>query len=277
MSRQSTPVNEAEFIILDLETTGLEPEWGHRVCEVGFIVTRGSEEIQRFSQLVDPERDIEPSAALVNNLTSDMVTGAPHMTDILPTLTEALSGRVLIAYNASFDVGFLRSEYRLADVPLPKFRTIDLMAMAKHLLPELGRYPLRRVVEALGITTHGEHRALADAEAAAEVFQVFVEKLSMAGIVTIEQCEEMTRPTSPLSEALRRDKLSVLRQALEEGKRVHLIYRALDNAFTERDVTPLEIRTLTGKPQLQGYCHLRNAERTFNIDAIQDVEIVTAP
>ena len=57
--------------------------------------------------------------------------------------------------------------------------------------------------------------------------------------------------------------------------RVHLIYRALDQALSERDVTPLEVRTDTGKAQLQGFCHLRNAERTFNVDAIQDIEVVS--
>lgn len=274
MSSAPLPLAEAEFAVLDVETTGLEPDWGHRVCEVGVIVWRDGREVDRFWSLVNPGRAIEPSAALVNRLTEEMLRDAPSMETILPSLRTILTHRVLVAYNASFDIGFLRREFRLAGEELPPFRTIDVMALAKRLLPDLGRYPLARVVEAMGIGFASPHRAMADVLATSAAFLRFVDQVSEQGLATVDELEEITRPTSPVAESLRREKISLIDKAISEGKRVHLIYRTRDLALSERDVSPLELRTYAGRAQLVGFCHLRNAERTFTIDSIQDIQII---
>jgi len=276
MSALSLPLSEAEFAVIDVETTGLEPDWGHRVCEVAVVVWRGGREVDSFWSLVNPHRSIEPSAALINRLTDEMLRDAPPMETILPHLRKMLAGRVLVAYNASFDVGFLRQEYRQVGEELPPFRIIDVMALAKRLLPQLGRYPLVRVVEAFGLSFATSHRAMADVEATSAVFLRFLDQLSAHGITTVEELEAITRPSSPFAESLRRDKIELLRKAIAGGQRVHLIYRARDQALSERDVTPLEIRTYAGRAQLIGYCHLRQAERTFTVDLIQDIHLIDA-
>jgi DNA polymerase III epsilon subunit family exonuclease len=265
---------ETEFAVVDVETTGLEPDWGHRVCEVGVIVWRNGSEIERFTALVNPEREIEPAAALINRLTSEMLADAPLMADILPSLRTLLDGRVLVAYNASFDVGFLRKEFRLAGQELPISRIVDVMALAKRLMPNLGRYPLYRVVKACGIAFPLQHRAMADVEATSSLLFRFLEQIMREGVSTVRQLEEITRPSSPVAESLRQDKLRIIQAALTGKNRLHLIYRARDLAFSERDVTPLEVRTYAGEAQLIGYCHLRQSERTFVLDSIQDVQIV---
>lgn len=274
MSATPTPLSDAEFAVLDVETTGLEPDWGHRVCEVGVLVWRGGTEVDRFWSLVNPHRPIEPAAALVNRLTEEMLRDAPPMEDILPSLETILADRVLVAYNAAFDVGFLRREFRLAGRELPPLRIIDVMALAKRLLPDLGRYPLVRVVQALGIEFSSPHRAMADVLATSEVLHRFLGLLSAQGITAVEEIEAITRPTSADAESLRRDKIDLIRRAIALGKRLHLIYRARDLTLSERDVSPLELRTYPGRVQLVGYCHLRRGERTFTIDSIQDIHII---
>jgi DNA polymerase III subunit epsilon len=273
MGMEQLPINEAEFVVLDVETTGLEPSWGHRVCEVGLVVWRERIEIDRFWALVNPDRSIDPSAALINKLTDEMLAGEPPMTAVLPQLRDLISDRVLVAYNASFDVGFLRSEYRLAGEELPEFRVLDVMAMARRLLPDLGRYPLFRVAERMGYAFEG-HRAIADVMATSAVFHDFLDMLGGQGIETVEQLEEITRPTSPAAESLRREKVQLITQAIEEERRVNLLYRARDEALTEREVLPKDIQTYAGSAQLIGYCYLRDADRTFTIDSIQDVQLV---
>ena len=274
MSATPLSVHEAEFVVLDVETTGLEPDWGHRVCEVGLIVWRDGHEVDRFSSLVNPGRSIDPSAALINRLTDDMLADQPPMRDILPLLQRILHGRVLVAYNASFDVGFLRNEFRIAGGEPPPFRTLDVMAMAKRLLPDLGRYPLARVVDRMGHSFGPMHRAMADVMATSAVFNDFLKLLEGQGVATVEQLEEMTNPTSPFAESLRQDKIRLIAEAIQGNKHVHLVYRARDRALTERDVLPKEIRAFAGSAQLIGYCRLRGAERTFTIDSIQDVRVL---
>ena len=274
MAAMDRPIRDAEFAVLDLATTGLEPDWGHRVCGVGLIVLSGGEEIERYSTLVDPGRTIDSSAAAANRLSTEMLREAPPPREVLPRLGALLANRVLVAYNASFELGFLRNEFRLADAEPPHLEAISVIALARRLLPELGRYPLDRVAERLGIAWDPAQGPLAAAEATARIFWHFASRLVEHGISSVGQLEEITRPTSLLAEALRRDKLRLLQEAISTGRKVHLIYRARSEALTERDVSPLEVRTDAGKAQLVGFCHLRDAERTFNVDAIQDVEVV---
>jgi len=268
-----TPIAGAEFAVLDVETTGLEPDWGHRVCEVGLIVWRNGREVDRLWSLVNPGRSIERAAAMVNRLNEEILRGAPPMSDILPPLRTRIAGRVLVAYNASFDIGFLRREFRLAGEDLPPFRVIDVMALARRMLPDLGRYPLGHVARALGVATPTQHRAMADVEITSAVFFRFLAQLADQGVATIEDLEAMTRSSSAFAEALRQEKLRLLHRAIDEGRRVHLIYRSRTSDLTERDVTPKEIRTYAGRAQLVGFCHLRGAERTFTVDAIQDIRL----
>ena len=267
-------IDEAEFVVLDVETTGLEPDWGHRVCEVGLVVWRGGTEIDRLWSLANPGRAVDPTATLINNLTDDMLRDEPPIDNILPVLHEKLSDRVLVAYNASFDVGFLRAEFRHAGLELPSFDVVDVMTLARRLLPDLKRFPLAHVAEALGIPVRGAHRAMADVEATSGVFFQLLERLAGQGVRTLGALNEITRATSPAAEALRRDKVDLICEAIRSSKRVHLIYRARDAELTERDVSPVDVSTWAGRTQLVGYCHMRDAERTFNVDAIQDVRII---
>ncbi len=276
MTADTLSVHDAVFGSIGLQTTGLEPEWGHRIYEIAVIVSHGLREAERFSALLNPGRTIEPAAATPDMPEQDILRAA-SMEVVLPVVDRLLVGRVLLSYNTTFTMGFLRSEYRSTGREMPSLRTVDVMAMARRFLPSLGRYPLDLVAQTLQISSDARSRALADAETTWSVFRHFSAQLSAHGIDSVEELEAMSRPTSPLSEALRRDKLRIIERARDQGRRVHLIYRALDHALTERDVTPLEIRTDTGKAQLQGFCHLRNAERTFNVDAIQDIEIIAGP
>ena len=261
MANETLPLAETEFAAFGLRTTGLEPEWGHRISEIAVIAGRIKGEVEHFSTTV--------------NTGGAAHSEAPSFADVLPDLNRLIAERVSVCYNATFDIGFLRSDYRASGEDLPELRTVDVMAMARRFLPQLGRYPLDLVAGELGISSDATSRALADAETTWSAFEHFATRLSSHGIDSVDDLETMSRPTSAISEALRRDKLRIISRAREHGHRVHLIYRALDQALTEREVTPLEVRTDTGKSQLIGFCHLRDAERTFNVDAIQDIEIIT--
>ena len=274
MADAMSPIENVEFVVLDVETTGLEPDWGHRVCEVALVVWRGRTEIDRFWTLVNPGRAVDPTATLINNLTDEMLRDEPPISTILPILRDKLSDRVLVAYNASFDTGFLRSEFRHAGEELPPFDVVDVMTLARCLLPDLRRFPLVQVANALDVQVHGAHRAMADVEATGLVFFRLLDRLAAQGVDTLGALKEVTRSTSPAAEALRREKVDLISEAIRRSKRVHLIYRARDAELTERDVSPVDVSTWAGRAQLVGFCHMRNAERTFNVDAIQDVRVI---
>jgi len=113
-------------IILDTETTGLEPQAGHRIIEIG-----GVELIDRrftgnnFQQYINPERDIEKDAISVHGITSEFLADKPLFSDIMSAFIEYITGAELVIHNAPFDVGFLNHEFRLTD---PKAKLIEKYA-----------------------------------------------------------------------------------------------------------------------------------------------------
>ncbi|HTZ11936.1 MAG TPA: 3'-5' exonuclease [Candidatus Margulisiibacteriota bacterium] len=167
----SPSLKEAEFVILDTETTGLEPESGDRIVEIAAIRFRGKEKIAVFENLVDPKRNISEGAFSVNGITQDMLRGAPEIKEVLPKFMEFIRGSCLCSYNAAFDLGFLNNELNFLGEPrLNGLPVVDILKMARRLLPGLQRYALSSVAENLGVARKQVHRALEDVELAAEVF-----------------------------------------------------------------------------------------------------------
>jgi len=109
----SCPVDEVTFTVLDVETTGLNPQYGDRVCEIALLRCEGGRELGRFHSLVDPGRPISPGAFAVNRIRDEDLIGAPLFADIASTVLEMLGNSVLVAHNAPFDLGFLGSELNI--------------------------------------------------------------------------------------------------------------------------------------------------------------------
>jgi len=162
-------------IVLDTETTGLDPKQGHRIIELAAIELcnrRVSE--RRFHRYLNPEREIDAGAAEVHGLTLERLQEEPKFAEIAPALLEFISGAELIIHNAPFDVGFLNKELELAGLPAlgahcPSI--IDTLKLAKDLHPgkknNLNALCDRYQVDNSHRTMHG---ALLDTELLAEVY-----------------------------------------------------------------------------------------------------------
>ena len=162
-------------IVLDTETTGLEPEQGHRIIEIGCV-----EMIDRrltgnnFHQYLQPDRDIDAAAIEVHGITNEFLADKPHFTDVATDFIEYVQGAELVIHNAPFDLGFLNAELRrmgsstqMGDL----CRVIDTLVMAKKMHPGQ-RNSLDALCKRYDIdNTHRElHGALLDAEILADVY-----------------------------------------------------------------------------------------------------------
>ena len=159
-------------IVLDTETTGLDPFDGHRVVEIGCVellnrIPTGAS----FHRYLNPERDMPEAAFNVHGLSTDFLKDKPLFVDVVEEFMEFISDSVLIAHNASFDYGFLCAELdRCQRAALPRDRVIDTIALArrKH---SAGPYSLDALCVRYGIdnSRRTKHGALLDAEILAEV------------------------------------------------------------------------------------------------------------
>jgi len=164
-------IEAIEFTIFDTETTGLNPFNGDRVVELAALKVKGGQRLMQFDALVNPGREISPGAFAVNKITPEMLQDALSMEKVMPKFLEFIQGSCLCSYNAEFDLGFLNNELKLLGYPaITNFMVLDVLTMARSLLPGLTRYPLWFVAQKLEVKLTQKHRAFADVEMTWEVF-----------------------------------------------------------------------------------------------------------
>jgi DNA polymerase-3 subunit epsilon len=268
---QDAGIDQVDFTVVDLETTGLSADRGDRVCEIGIVRLRGGAVMETFGTLVDPTIPVSAGAYAVNGISPAMLAGAPLFPDVAPRLAALFSDCVLAAYNAPFDVSFLKSEFRLAGQPVPGNPVVDVLALARQLLPGRPRYPQSAVAELLQISLGVKHRALEDAMVTAKILMHFLSMLKAYGYATLG---DLTRRDLTRSIGARRVEKITL--ALGTGSDLWIRYLSpSDGEVTQRIVTPIP-GAGTGGPmaELDAFCHVLQSRKRFRVDYILDIRPV---
>jgi len=159
-------------IVLDTETTGLDPKQGHRIIELAAIELEGRKiSLRRFHRYLNPEREIEAGAVAVHGLTFERLQNEAKFADIAPGFLEFIAGAELIIHNAPFDLGFLNSELGLIGLPPLENAVIDTLKVAREMHPgkknSLDALCSRYEIDNAHRSLHG---ALLDTELLAEVY-----------------------------------------------------------------------------------------------------------
>lgn len=173
-------MHEAEFTVVDVETTGLSPEQGDRICEIALVrFTRTRAYVDGLDTLINPGRPVSPGASRVNRLTDTQLRAAPRFAQIAGEVRRLIDGAILVAQNAAFDYGFLRTECP----GLSPRGVVDTIALVKALAPGLPAYNLDALAKHFDLPVAERHQALADAKLAQAVFLRVLEGLDRAGVV----------------------------------------------------------------------------------------------
>ena len=170
------PLAEIPLVFVDVETTGLSPWTGDRVCEIAAVRFAYGRETGRLATLVNPERRVSPGALAVNGLDESELARAPRFAAIADDLASMLEGASIVAHNAPFDAGFLAREFTLNDQPVPDNHLLDTLLLARRTF-HLRSNSLGSLASALGIRTPA-HRALADVLTTRELFERIVARLA---------------------------------------------------------------------------------------------------
>lgn len=161
----------ADYVVFDLETTGISPKTDE-VVEISAVKVEHGKVTDEFSTLVNPKRRIPYGASRVNGITDDMVAEAPFFEQVLEEFLEFIKGFVLVGHNiARFDMNFLyRDVEKYFERSLPN-DYIDTLQMARRELPDLEHHRLTDLAEYYGISAEGAHRALNDCRMNQQVFE----------------------------------------------------------------------------------------------------------
>jgi DNA polymerase-3 subunit epsilon len=164
-------------IILDTETTGLEPEQGHRIIEIGCVEILNRRKTGRtFHRYLRPDREVDRGALQVHGITNEFLAQQPRFAEVVEELVEFVSGAELIIHNAAFDLAFLDAEFRRLSLPQRRIRelcsnVIDTLPMARKLHPGQ-RNSLDALCKRYGVDNSRRelHGALLDAQILMDVY-----------------------------------------------------------------------------------------------------------
>lgn len=181
---EDVPLNKS-FVVFDIETTGLSP-LEDAITEIGAVKVVNGEIVDNYSTFVNPKRRIPKEIVELTSITDDMVKDSPGIEVILPEFLEFVGDSVLVAHNATFDVGFITMAAQKCDIPF-KACFIDTVALSRALINDIKNHKLNTIAAYLGISLENHHRAVDDATATGHIFIRFLGMLKEKRIENVNR------------------------------------------------------------------------------------------
>ena len=168
-----------QLCVIDVETTGLSPETA-RITEVALIICDENQILSHWSTLIQPEMPIPEMISKITGITDEMVRNAPKFAQVATLIADGFKDRTFVAHNSNFDYGFLRAEYKRIgqEFQVPQLCTVRA---SRKIFPGLTSYKLSSLCEKFQIENKQAHRALADAMATAQLFQLVAREATKQG------------------------------------------------------------------------------------------------
>ena len=199
-----------------------------------------------------------------------MVRGKPKIEEVLPDFLRFAKGSILVAYNAKFDIGFLRVALCEKASILDEFEVLDVLALARFCFPGFYSYRLGDVACGLGIPIREAHRAMADVQATWQIFKRELATFESLGFESFDEvCQLLSRRRRGRGGASKKTLRSQIQAAIDRKETIQIKYfSGWNQEITSRKVLPIEIEG----PHVHAFCHLRNAERHFRLDSILKID-----
>lgn len=191
--QEGVPLREVTFCVVDLETTGGSPT-DSAITEIGAVKYRGGERLGIFHSLVDPRQPVPPFITHLTGIDDATLAGMPPIEAVLPSFAEFVDGCVFVAHNARFDWSFLNANLvRLDYDPIPPPPVCTARLARRVVWPDVPNVRLQTLAQYFRTSVQPEHRALADAEACAEVLHGLLDLGGRLGIMTLGDLHNAVR------------------------------------------------------------------------------------
>ncbi len=174
-------IDDEEFVVFDIETTGLNSHT-NEIIEIGAVKIKSGRIVDRYSQLINPERPIPYHITEITSITDEQVANEPKIDKVIGKFVDFVGDAVLVAHNAPFDMGFIKRDIKKYLSIDYQCSVIDTLQMARDLFPDLKKYGLGDLNKTLGLALEKHHRAVDDSQATANMFIIFLEKYKEKGL-----------------------------------------------------------------------------------------------
>lgn len=170
-----------EYVVVDVETTGFDPE-SDRLIEVGAVHVKDGRTVGTFARLLDPHMPIPSHITRLTGIDNHMTAGQGEDVDMILHLDEWVGDLPILAHNAPFDMGFLdMAWWQATGRPVFDHWWLDTLEMARRLHPELAHHRVADLIGFYGVGDVEEHRGLSDAVQEAELYRLMCRELSAGG------------------------------------------------------------------------------------------------
>ncbi|MEG3765574.1 exonuclease domain-containing protein [Alteromonas sp. 14N.309.X.WAT.G.H12] len=158
------------YVVVDIETTGGNSQY-HRITEIGMVKLVNGEVVDKWQSLINPQRAIPTAITRLTGITNAMVADAPVFAEVADTIDRFTQDCVFVAHNVNFDYGFVRQEFSRLEQSYRRPKLCTVRESRKH-FPGLSSYSLAALTHHFDIAMEQHHRALSDAQAAAELLKM---------------------------------------------------------------------------------------------------------
>jgi DNA polymerase-3 subunit alpha (Gram-positive type) len=172
---QDVDLNEATYVVFDVETTGLSAVY-NRIIELAAVKMYKGNVVETFDEFLDPGHPLSDTTVNLTGITDEMVRGSKDEKTVLTMFKEFAEDTILVAHNASFDMAFLNTGYTRHGFAEATNPVIDTLELSRFLYPQYKRFGLGTLTKKFGVSLEHHHRAIYDAEATGHLAWIFVKE-----------------------------------------------------------------------------------------------------
>lgn len=190
---EKTFIEEVRFVIMDVETTGLDPK-NDRICEISMNIIKDFKEAKGLTTLVNPGVSIPYDVSKIHGITDSMVLKSPKFGDIVNQILDIIYDSVLVGHNIDFDYNFLKSEFERIGYSIPDIYVIDTLDLSRRFCGGLPNYKLETVARSMNLFSKDWHRAENDVIMTSRIFENILNILVKEnGVMTLEDLLKMVQ------------------------------------------------------------------------------------
>ena len=253
-------------VALDVETTGLNPSLGDRICQIALVRIEGDEITDKFVSLVNPERDIPVAVSIIHGIKNEDVRDAPVFKEIADKVASFIENEILIIHNAPFDISFLKVEFQKSGVKFPDAKLVDTLQMARRFL-NLPSNSLRNLASYFNIQFETLHDAENDAIVAYRVFcniwNLISGKINLEEIIQDANKVGFVEPEEILPPELLK--------AMKEGEIISVRYINRNGDVSIKKILPKEVISEYNNFYLKVFSYEKNREINLRLDRILEI------
>lgn len=177
------------YVVFDVETTGLSAVY-NSIIELAAVKIKDGDVIDRFEQFVNPHEQLPAKIIELTSITDDMLVDAPELDTVLKAFKTFTGDAILVAHNATFDMGFLNNGYEKLGMPRADNPVIDTLELGRYLYPDLKNHKLDTLCKAFNIDLTQHHRAIYDTEATGYLAWKMLKDAKQKGLVYHDQLND---------------------------------------------------------------------------------------